>query len=115
MSEHPSSSSKHSLKARLNEFQIPPIRDGLVLGRDSAIGCVAMRRALDLLISSPFEHIEVEDEVISDILIRQGVLRRVPQHKLIDFVMRRIKPLMGPEEIIHLELNAEVLIEEVGL
>ncbi|MBI2382024.1 MAG: hypothetical protein HYV16_14820 [Gammaproteobacteria bacterium] len=115
MSEHPSSSSKHSLKARMNEFQIPPIRDGLVLGKDSAIGSVAMRRALDLLISAPFEHIELEDEVISDILIRQGILRRVPQHKLIDFVMRRIKPLMGPEEIIHLELNAEVLIEEVGL
>lgn len=115
MSDQALSTSKHSLKARMNEFQIPPIRDGLVLGKDSAIGSVAMRRALDLLVSSPFEHIEVEDEVVSDILVRQGILRRVPRHKLVDFVLRRIKPLMGPEEIIHLELNAEVMIEEVGL
>ena len=32
--------------------------------------------------------------------------------KLIAFVLDRVKPLVGPEEILHLELEVEVLLEE---
>ena len=106
------SSSKHVLRARVQEFNIPPIRDALVLGRDSPIGCAAVRKALELLGDARFTHIEIEDEVISDIVVRQGILRRVPNELLIAFVLRRIKPLMGPEEILHLDLEVEVLLEE---
>lgn len=71
---------------------IPPIRDGLVLGKRSPIGCVAIRKALELLGNTNFTPIELEDEVVS-------------------FVLERIKPLMAPEEILHLDLEVEVLVE----
>jgi hypothetical protein len=106
---------KHTIRARLSEFDIPPIRDGLVLGKSSAIGCVAMRNALELLHAAPFEHIEMQDEVISDILVRKGILRRMPKEKLIQFVLMRIKPMMDETEIMHLELKAEVNITEEGI
>jgi hypothetical protein len=99
------------LKARIREFALPPINDGLVLGCRAPIGCTAMCKALELLVTLPFEHIPVEDEVIGDILVRQAILRKVSKEYLIDFVLHRIKPLMGPEEILHLELTAELLIE----
>lgn len=105
-------SSRHVLKARVREFGIPPIRDGLVLGKSSPIGCVALRKALNLLGASPFAHIEIEDDVVSDIVVRQTLLRRIPRETLIAFVLDRIKPLMEPEEILHLDLEAEVLLEE---
>ncbi|MGR8936048.1 MAG: hypothetical protein ACU837_16970 [Gammaproteobacteria bacterium] len=103
---------KYVVKAHIREFTIPPVRDGLVLGRESPIGCVAMRRALELLIAAPFEYIEIEDDIVKDILVRQTLLRRVPADKLVDFVLRRIKPLMSSDEILYLELNAEILIED---
>ena len=103
---------QHSLKVRIKEFAIPPIHDGLVLGKTSPIGCGAIRKAIDLLVPSPFEHIEVHDEVVGDVLVRSAILRRIPQEKLVAFVLRRIKPLMGPEEILHLDLDAEVTLEE---
>jgi hypothetical protein len=103
---------KHVMRARVQEFKIPPIHDGLVLGRLSPIGCAAIRKALELLGDARFTHIEIEDEVISDIVVRQGILRRVPNELLIGFVLRRIKPLMGPEEILHLDLEVEILLEE---
>ena len=107
---------KHTIRARLTEFDIPPIRDGLVLGKHSVIGCVAMRRALELLHAAPFAHIELnDDDVIGDILVRKGILRRMPKDKLINFVQKRIKPLMDESEIMHLELTAEVVVVEEGI
>ena len=106
---------KHSIRAKMSEFDIPPIRDGLVLGKESVIGCVAMRRALELLHAAPFEHIEIEDDIISDILVRKGILRRMPEDKLITFVLQRIKPLMDEFEIMHLEITAEVHLSEEGM
>ena len=115
MESQPVVSSKHVLRARFQEFNIPPIRDALVLGRDSPIGCEAIRKAINLLGSSPFEHIEVQDEIISDIVVRRAILRRISKETLIAFMLNRVKPLMGTEEVLQLDLEAEVLLEEESL
>ncbi len=101
---------RNQVSARISEYEIPPIRHALVLGRDAAIGCQAVRRALSLLIKSPFAHIELDDEIISDILIRENLLRRLPEEQLIAFVLKHVKPLMGSEEVLELELDIEVLV-----
>ncbi len=103
--------SKHFIQTRIKEFVLPPFRDGLVLGKNSPIGSRAMRQALELLVATPFEHIEINDDVIQDILIRKTLLKRISQDKLIEFVLRSIKPFMGEDEILYLELDVEVLFE----
>ncbi|OGI51063.1 MAG: hypothetical protein A3E57_01405 [Candidatus Muproteobacteria bacterium RIFCSPHIGHO2_12_FULL_60_33] len=108
----PIKETKHSVKARVREFGVPPIHDALILGRRSAIGCVAMRKALSLLVAQPFEHIEFEDDVIGNILVRAAILRRVPREKLIEFVRTHIKPMMADNEVLHLDLEVEVIIED---
>jgi hypothetical protein len=103
---------KYTLRARIREFRIPPIHEGLVLGRRAAIGCNAIRKSLSLLMTYPFAHIELEDEVISDILVREAVLRRIPKEQLIEFVLQRIKPLMDDTEILHLDVETELHLED---
>lgn len=106
-------SASRTLRAKVREFTIPPIQDGLVVGRDAAIGCSALRRAIQLLVSSPFEHLELEgDDVISDILVRSAILRRVPKAALISFVQRKVKPYMGADEILHFSIDAEISLED---
>jgi len=105
------SNAKYSLRMRVGEFKIPPIREGLVLGRQAPIGCMATRRALELLMPCPFAHIELDDEIISDILVREAVLRRIPKDQLIGFILEKIKPLMGDDEILHLDMEIEVYLE----
>jgi hypothetical protein len=100
------------IRARVREFVIPPIHDGLVIGKAAPIGGVAVSKAVQLLVASPFEHMEVNDDVIGDVLVRVGIVRRIPREALVDFVLRRIKPLMGPEEILHLDLEAEITLED---
>ncbi len=101
------------LRASVTEFGVPPIHDALVLGKSSPIGCVAMRKATELLVVHSFEHIKIEDDdVVSDVLVRAAILRRIPRDRLISFVLERIKPLMGEEEILHLDLEAKVVVED---
>ena len=104
----------HTIRARVTEFILPPIDDGLVLGRDSPIGHVAISRALSLLTVIPFERIEIDDEIISDLLVRRAILRKISPEQLRDFVMKTIKPLMGSEEIIQLKIEVEVILEREG-
>lgn len=106
---------KYSLKARVREFGVPPIHDALVIGNRAAIGCAAIRKAVELLVASPFEHIEPKDDVISDIIVRSAILRRIPKEKLIVFVLAQVKPLMTADEILHLDLEVEVAMEGQNL
>lgn len=102
---------KVHISARAFEFTIPPLRDMLVLGKKAPIGCIAMRRALELLIKTPYEHIELDDDdVISDILVRSHLLKRLPKETLINFVFSQVKPLMGPEEVLQIEIDLKVFL-----
>ncbi len=98
----------HRLRVRIREFKIPPVQDAVVLGRRASVGCHAMRKALHLLTADSFVHIEIDDEVVSDLIVRDTVLRRFPRDRLVAFVLERIKPLMGEEEILHLEIETEI-------
>lgn len=105
---------QHRFRATVREFLLPPIDDGLVLGIRSPIGHVAVGRALNLLSSTSYEHITLTDDVIGDVLIRSAILRKVSAEVIIDFVLREIKPVMGPDEILHLDLEVELLIANDG-
>jgi hypothetical protein len=101
---------KNNLVARIVEYRMPPFRDALIMGRESSIGCHAMRRALSLLAKTPFAHIEIDDPVISDILVRESLLRRITQDQLIEFVLSHVKPLLGSEDVLQVELDIEVTL-----
>lgn len=96
------------------DFAIPPVRDALVVGKDSPIGCEAMRRALAILQPTPFEHIVMgdTDDIVSDILIRASILKKVPRDKLVEIILRRYKPVMQSDECLHLDISAELQSED---
>ena len=62
--DHPTTTAR--LRAR--RFDVPPIRDGLVIGRKSPVGRVAIRNALALLRGDSFDDLRLDDDV-SDILV----------------------------------------------
>lgn len=99
------------IRARLTEFVLPPIDDGLVLGKHSPIGHVAVGKALSLLSTTSFDHVQIEDDVIGDILVRSAIMRKISVAQLTQFVLTEIKPLMGSEEIIHLDIQVEISVE----
>jgi hypothetical protein len=106
----PSSSGaqKFLIQARIKEFAIPPITDGLVIGRQGSIGAVALQKALNLLIPDHFEHITIDDEIVADVLIKSILLRRLTKDRLVKFIIEQIKPFMSSQDIVHVQLDLEI-------
>src|SRR5688572_27837582 len=75
------SSMKSRVSARVTEFGYPPVHDALVLGVHAPLGTEAFKGALGLLVSVPFEHLAVSDDVVGSVLIRSSVLRRISGEK----------------------------------
>lgn len=103
---------KTHISAQVGEYAIPPLKDMLVLGKHAPIGCIAMRRAIELLVTATYEHLEIEDDVISDILVRQHLLKRVSKAGLINFVLTHVKPLMSVDEVMHASVDVKVFLSE---
>ena len=103
---------KVRVRARVTEFGYPPVHDALVLGVNAPQGTEAFKKGLGLLVSTPFEHINVKDDIVGSVLVRGAVLRRLSSEKFVEFIMRRVKPLMSADEILHLDMNIEVDLDD---
>jgi len=99
---------KFFIQARIKEFAIPPITDGLVIGREASIGTVALQKALNLLIPDHFEHVTIDDEIVADVLIKSILLRRLTKDRLVKFLIEQTKPFMSPQDILHVQLDLEI-------
>lgn len=100
------------LRVRLRALEMPPIKDGLVIGVDSAIGGEAMARTLRLMTNEKFERILLKDEIIAEVVVRSAILRKIGKDRLLAFAMRRIKPIMAESELLLLEIQVELVIED---
>ena len=38
------------------------------------------------------QSIEIDDDVVSHVIVRRGILRRIPQDRLVAFILERVKP-----------------------
>ena len=101
---------KFVLQARIKEFSIPPITDGLVIGKEASIGTVALQKALNLLIPDHFEHLIIDDDIIADVLIKSILLRRLTKDRLVKFIMGQVKPFMSAQDILQVQLDLEILL-----
>lgn len=100
------------MRVRVRALEIPPIKDGLVIGRDAAIGGEAMARTLRLMTNDKFERILLKDEVVQEIIARTAVVRKVGQDRLTQFVLTRVKPIMTESELLLLDIEIELVIED---
>lgn len=103
---------KFLITAKIKEFSIPPITDGLIIGKDAAIGVSALQKALRLLIPEEFDHIEIQDETINSMLVRSSITRRLSEKRVVHFLLEQVKPLMVADEILHIQLDTEITITQ---
>ncbi len=94
---------------------MPLVRDVLVLGKQAAIGPAAMSRALNFLHARKFTLLSIEDEVIEGVFIRDTLLKKIPEQKVISLILQHVKPTMQESEILKIDLDVELRIEDVFL
>jgi hypothetical protein len=99
-------------RIRVRTFQVPPIRDGAVLGRLAPIGREIMLETLHLLSPEPFLAIDVHDDTVASIIVRKAILLRISPQSLEKIVLHSIKPVMAKTEILALHLEIEMELGE---
>lgn len=104
--------SEKLIRVRVRALEIPPIKDGLVIGRDAAIGGEAMARTLRLMTNEKFDRFAVKDDVVQEIIARSAVVRKVGRERLTRFVLKRIKPIMAESELLLLDIEVELVLED---
>jgi len=52
--------------------------------------------------------------VIGDVLVRSAILRKISADQLREFVLSSVKPIMGDDEIIQLNIEVEITLERDG-
>jgi hypothetical protein len=105
--------SEQYVRVRVKALEIPPVKDGIVIGKAAPIGPEAMMRTLKLMSKEEFVHLSLEkDDIVSDAIVRQSVLRKFKESKLQAFILARIKPLMTATELLILDMEIEVVVED---
>jgi hypothetical protein len=106
-------SAEQLIRVRVKALEIPPIKDGIVIGRDAAIGGEAMVRTLRLMTNEKFERFTLsKDDIIQDVILRAAVVRKLGKDRVLKFVMERIKPVMTETELLMLDIDIELVIED---
>lgn len=101
------------VRVRLKALEIPPIKDGIVIGKSAPMGVEAMMRTLKLMSNERFVHVQVKDgSVQCDAIVRESVVKKLKEEKLSQFIRSRICPFMADNELLMLDMEIEVVVED---
>jgi hypothetical protein len=101
-----------SVRVRVRALRIPLVRDAVVIGLWAPVTREVMTDALKVITPERFIGIDIQDDTISCILVREAVLRKISWDLIHRLVQEDIKPLMTKSEILALRLNVEVVFGE---
>lgn len=109
---HPAHGAKKHIQLRVRDFKLPLVRDAVVLGKEAPIGPEAMNRALTLMNGRMFQRIDMEqDDVVAAIIVRKDLLKRLAEEEIKDLVQHTLKELMSRQELLVVEIDAELQFE----
>lgn len=100
------------VRVHFKTLDLPPIKDGVVIGRGAPVAADVLLEMLKLVSTELFLRLPIEDDLIADVLIRESVLRKIPADEIRLFILEHIKPSMAEAEVIAIQMKIEVLIAD---
>jgi hypothetical protein len=95
------------VRVRTRSFELPPIRDALVIGAAAPARAKIVQYAFQLLESGEFSSLGKGDAVIGSILVRTSLLRRIDAARLRRLIHRRVRHVMASTEVLALRIELE--------
>lgn len=78
---------KAELSIRLSEFEIPPMRDVLLVGKKAPIGPEAVRRMVDALSPDQYEIIRMDHPIFEAAVIKKSIVKLMSEEKLLPILL----------------------------
>jgi len=98
-------SRKAEISMHFSEFEMPPMQDILIVGKNAPIGPEAARRMVDILSPEQYEIVKINHEYIEAIVLRKSLLTMLPKDKLIPIIMEEGATFANRSTIIKAQVN----------
>lgn len=96
----------------LRSFELPPVRDAVVISRRAPIGPKALLEALEHISPGMYQLLPVDrDELIEGIIIRKRNLKVLTAEQLRDLLLEQARQLMDDSGTLHVELDLQVNVQ----
>jgi len=100
------------LSVRLREFDLPPVRDGVLVSRRAPIGPRALFEALDRMLPDTYELIPIQGHpTVEAAVVRKSRLRLVSRERLVNLLVRYSEALLNGPTIVQFEIDGEVSVQ----
>ncbi|AEB11338.1 hypothetical protein Marky_0588 [Marinithermus hydrothermalis DSM 14884] len=101
------------VRARAQRFEIPPIRDALLIGRLAPIGPEAARRMAEAIAPGQYTLLRVEGdaEPVEAILVRKAHLRFLDGKHLARILLEEFAQFISPEDVLRVDIELEILLD----
>ena len=109
------SSRRVNLTLSFHHFELPPIRDALVIGKRAPVGANSIGRAFQEMAPGEFHLVRVDHPSIEALLVRESDLRKLPGNELIGRIIHYAEAIMDQADALHVNIDIEVIVREEGI
>lgn len=103
---------KAEIQMHLTEFEMPPMQDVVIVGRNAPIGPEALKRMVDVLSPDQYKIIKVDHQVIEAIVVRKALMNMIPEEKLSEFILEEGEKVVDSSSIIKAHVNITVHVSK---
>jgi hypothetical protein len=102
---------KAEVLIRLSEFELPPVQDILLVGRQAPIGPEAARRMLDAVAPEQYELFLFDEGPVAAVAVRRRLLDICPRDRLLPLLVEEAKRLAPEYMVIKGKVQIDVVVE----
>lgn len=99
---------KRQLELRISGqlFEIPPLWDALLIGREAPLGPEAARRMVESLAPGQFELLRIAKGPIEALLVRKTLLQALKPEQIAEILAEELRPLLAEDQVVraHVEV-----------
>lgn len=103
---------KAGISMRLSEFEMPPMQDVLIIGKNAAIGPEAARKMVDIICPEQYEMIRTDHAVIEAVVIRKALTGMIEKEKLISLILEEGGKVADQSSIIKIQIDAAMQVSK---
>ncbi|MEG6521796.1 hypothetical protein [Desulfotomaculum sp. 1211_IL3151] len=101
---------KAELFIRLSEFELPPMRDVLLVGKKAPIGPDAVRRMVDALSPEQYEIIRINHPVFEAVVLRKSIMKLIPKEKLLPIILEEGELMSSDNTLLKAQVNIVIQV-----
>lgn len=104
-------SRKANLSMVISEFELPPMQDLLIIGKQAPVGPEAVMRMAEALSPEQFTVIKIDHPKVEGILIRRSLLEMMDQQLLLEIIMEEADCMVNECMVLRAELKFTMFVE----